>query len=540
MTYDILWKAFAVFLAYRLLSHLFDLSKREEEFRNQKLDLDYEKTSFSLEKSNFEESMRKANFDLAEKRADLNNEVRLRSVALAKDIASREYLLSTPAFRALQETPDDHLYSRLLSSLSADLKITSPFDISAHIVSSSGEVYSTSLFRCSCPDYSYRRLPCKHMLRLAVEVGFILGFDKQILHSEISDNLRQREALLHELSDLRSSIQSENAALLDLKQEAADLQRLLASKKQNYSWLSQQFSDLQTMRDMVWVSYLRTKKRPAGQKAEEVKKIVTSDLRYWRALAKQNEYQLNFYESLFPWLLDFKEVPPLEAIEYVDSASNASGDEITLFRKYLSPEEYSKLSPSERNQLALDRWKVRDRTDWEAGIDYERYICYLYERDGYKVESNGATHGLEDMGRDLIAKKHGETLVIQCKRWSQSKTIHEKHIFQLYGTTVLLSLESPKRTRGVFVTTTSLSDVARRCADYLGISVIENRPLEDYPLIKCNISKDGERIYHLPFDQQYDRVQIDFSSGEFYAATVKEAEDAGFRHAYRWHSNDAE
>ena len=33
--------------------------------------------------------------------------------------------------------------------------------------------------------------------------------------------------------------------------------------------------------------------------------------------------------------------------------------------------------------------------------------------------------------------------------------------------------------------------------------------LKSYPMIKCNISpKDGEKIYHLPMDQQYDRVVI--------------------------------
>jgi hypothetical protein len=34
---------------------------------------------------------------------------------------------------------------------------------------------------------------------------------------------------------------------------------------------------------------------------------------------------------------------------------------------------------------------------------------------------------------------------------------------------------------------------------------------------------DGKRIYHLPMDQQYDRVKL-VKPGEFYAATVAEAE----------------
>ena len=46
-------------------------------------------------------------------------------------------------------------------------------------------------------------------------------------------------------------------------------------------------------------------------------------------------------------------------------------------------------------------------------------------------------------------------------------------------------------------------------------------------------SKDGEKIYHLPFDQQYDRTIIGDCAGEFHAFTVKEAEDAGFRRAFK-------
>ena len=42
-----------------------------------------------------------------------------------------------------------------------------------------------------------------------------------------------------------------------------------------------------------------------------------------------------------------------------------------------------------------------------------------------------------------------------------------------------------------------------------------------------------EKIYHLPFDQQYDRIAIDAGKGECYTATVKEAEKLGFRRAFR-------
>lgn len=42
-----------------------------------------------------------------------------------------------------------------------------------------------------------------------------------------------------------------------------------------------------------------------------------------------------------------------------------------------------------------------------------------------------------------------------------------------------------------------------------------------------------KKIYHLPFDQQYYRTEIK-SPGEFYAWTVEEAVNAGFRRAFKY------
>ena len=93
---------------------------------------------------------------------------------------------------------------------------------------------------------------------------------------------------------------------------------------------------------------------------------------------------------------------------------------------------------------------------------------------------------------DLLAEKNLDTEVIQCKRWSQSKVIHEKHIFQLFGTMVATRIENPMRiVTGTFTTTTSLSERAREFAEQLEIKVEENFPLSDYPRIKCNIARRG-------------------------------------------------
>lgn len=43
----------------------------------------------------------------------------------------------------------------------------------AEFEGSSGEIYHTTLDDCDCMDCSMRRLPCKHMYRLAIEYGSI-------------------------------------------------------------------------------------------------------------------------------------------------------------------------------------------------------------------------------------------------------------------------------------------------------------------------------------------------------------------------------
>ena len=86
------------------------------------------------------------------------------------------------------------------------------------------------------------------------------------------------------------------------------------------------------------------------------------------------------------------------------------------------------------------------------------------------------------------------------------------------------------------VTNITLSDTAKSFAKSLGVEYMENFKLEMYPLIKCNIN-NGEKIYHLPFDQQYRRTDIS-KKDEFMALTVKEAENAGFRRAKRYYFHE--
>ena len=344
--------------------------------------------------------------------------------------------------------------------------------------------------------------------------------------------LAQAEAKkIREQSGIEAS-KIRESALKEISVARNNLKLVTEETRQRHPELARQIADVQYYLDMNSYNQLLSKQHPAVRAADELKRIA-KEKRELTIENKQLQYQIDFFETLFPWLEEFKEVPSDEAISYATGVYDSDYDAV---RRWISPDEYAKLDNTAKYQLALDKWKSRKKNDWDIGIEYERYIGYRLECSGYKVTYLGATLGLKDMGRDLLAKKDGKTLVIQCKRWAKAKTIHEKHIFQLYGSTAVLSNENPGvKYEGVFITTATLSETAKKCAKYCGISVVEMCPMEDYPLIKCNTSKTGEKIYHLPFDQQYDKVIISKNSKSFYAWTTREAESKGFRRAYRWH-----
>jgi hypothetical protein len=124
---------------------------------------------------------------------------------------------------------------------------------------------------------------------------------------------------------------------------------------------------------------------------------------------------------------------------------------------------------------------------------------------------------------------------VQAKYWASHKTIHEKHVFQLYGTTFLYGRQAldGNQVTGYLYCTSQVSQTALEVAQSLGIQIAHLAMDSTYPMIKCNVNGTA-KIYHLPFDQQYDRVRIGAVSGECYVKTAAEAERLGFRRAKRW------
>jgi Restriction endonuclease len=316
------------------------------------------------------------------------------------------------------------------------------------------------------------------------------------------------------------------------------LETMLGNRFAGIELLAEAWADYELARGEIDANDLIRKSHPAYQSADVVR-AKSKELAAMRKRAKYLEQVVKLHEWHVPWLSELRDLEEEESYAKLASAEGEPTEDPVV--GWLTREEYAALSPQERNQRALDRYWKAKKSKWQIGRDYERYVGYLYEAEGFEVTYYGIEKGLEDLGRDVIARKDHEIIVAQCKRWSSEKVIHEKHVFQLFGTVTAFQIDnSAAQVLGRFVTTTKLSERARAFADRLAILVDEGFAFDEaYPCIKCNVSTtNGERIYHLPFDQMYDATVVHPERGEFYARTVKEAEDAGFRRAFRWREEE--
>ncbi len=435
---------------------------------------------------------------------------------------------------------------RVLSAASDHMEIARGPDCQAEVLSGSGHIYRTSLISCNCPDFRNRGGPCKHMLFLLFTLRSP-DFSSLSLHQlEQLQQLdakykRQEQSRVASVIKLSEQLKEKDEEIDDLQnklnEHTSGLQTMLSSNLTAIPWLAGMMADY-----LTYDLEIMAKELDWGCDQKRLKKVAS--IREIRAEAKariqeakEAVYQLEYLRSLYPGIDDVLET------DYKDLDFAGTIPEHDPARDFLSKEEWAALTPSQRDQLALDRYiQSRSKSKWQIGRDYELSVAHEFIQDGYSVDTFGSYMKLEDLGRDLIARNERDTYIIQCKYWSSSKTIHEKHIYQLYGTLVTYRIENPDfltTVKGLFVTNTTLSPTAKEAADMLGITVRENHQMTDFPRIKCNIGRDElgpTYIYHLPMDAQYDVVQIK-NPGEFYAHTVQEAIDAGFRRAFKWHGN---
>src|SRR3989344_3487518 len=236
-----------------------------------------------------------------------------------------------------------------------------------------------------------------------------------------------------ETSALQERMAIDDKISLNKKLEEGVIQ--MAKERQiGFPWLANAYEELFQLQDNQVVGFLQYKKYPGMTAAE----IVQDQTRLRRQAEKEKkvaQYLVEYYENIAPFLIDLKEEVEIATEQERELMKEYSEEELEdASTYYLSKEEYRKLPSVERNQKALDRFWKRPKSNWLIGRLYERYVGYLYEKEGYNVDYVGIFKGFEDLGRDLICQKGDDFIVIQCKNWSQFRTIYEKHIFQFFGT----------------------------------------------------------------------------------------------------------
>lgn len=110
-------------------------------------------------------------------------------------------------------------------------------------------------------------------------------------------------------------------------------------------------------------------------------------------------YDLDISENFFNFLTDLQEnIPKIQKRE-----------EYLEFKKEMLPQEDSNLNASKSITIKdIDKY---------SGIEFEHFIGTLLEADGYRVEYTLASN---DKGIDVIARRQGISVGVQCKCYSAS------------------------------------------------------------------------------------------------------------------------
>ena len=315
-----------------------------------------------------------------------------------------------------------------------------------------------------------------------------------------------------------------------------EIEKLLESKTPFNSFASL-LARIDSLDFDVAANFLRQKTHSASVTADKIEHEYKVKFIDYKIKFEELSNKVHYMFSVFPDLnLYFEDETSILSLSELNSLENLEEDTDRIV-KYISKAEYQQLTKIKKYQLALDRYIKSRKDDLTIGLEYEMYVDYYLRNQGYTTIPHGIIYGLNDLGRDIIARKKSvgnpdTVYIIQCKLWAKSKekVIHENVICQIFGSAKAYELDNPceKKVIPVICTNVNLSDTAQRFAKCLNVEVWRI-DMGEFPRIKCNIN-NNERIYHLPFDQQYWRTQIKLK-GERYAWNVEEAEEYGFRRA---------
>lgn len=133
-----------------------------------------------------------------------------------------------------------------------------------------------------------------------------------------------------------------------------------------------------------------------------------------------------------------------------------------LFALYAEGDKYQRRKLLEK-QTGLDT--VREMS-WQ---DFELLVGEAYRRQGYRVEDTGG--GGPDGGVDLILRRNGETVLVQCKRW-RTRDVGVSPVRELRG-----AVARDRAARGIFVTCRTFTSAAIAEAQGQPIELVDGKAL---------------------------------------------------------------
>ena len=171
-----------------------------------------------------------------------------------------------------------------------------------------------------------------------------------------------------------------------------------------------------------------------------------------------SQQRFAFSSWLFYEELDNKSLRDIDQSIYTEAQQAIEKTEIAKMRSTL-------LQP--KNDVIMQRTPIGDskdpitinKIDKYSGAEFEVFIGSLFEADGYQVEFTQASN---DKGIDIIAKRNGVSIGIQCKRYSSSIGISA--VQEVFSGKNFYSLD-----KALVVTNNTFTKAAKDLADSTGV-----------------------------------------------------------------------
>lgn len=110
-----------------------------------------------------------------------------------------------------------------------------------------------------------------------------------------------------------------------------------------------------------------------------------------------------------------------------------------------------------------------------SGPEFERLVARLLEQDGYTNVRNPGGSG--DLGADVLGTApDGTTVVIQCKRYAQQRSVSSPDMQKFLGT----CFHEHGADDAWFVTTTSFTKAARDLGTRRGVTLVDRSALAEW------------------------------------------------------------